>query len=583
MSARLPLVFLALASLAAMGCDAGDRTEVSVTNLVLKVESDGTIQTGSFDLHVARPANASGSSAIRLHTLDIGLDAAEEFDRVPLGLIGGKVPGTVDPGAEIVSTMAVKLVPNTNVSGGFFDSCSASAGIVLSCTYFDEAMDAFFTVRSPVTWVPSKALTDAAWAKTFGDTESQSALGVAAFADGSSVFVGSVFDPMTLLGSFVTKLDAAGNTVWNRNMPLTLSSTSLTAGVNLGPSLVAESPDGGIVLAGNIDGDLDVGGTVITSTGDTDVFLARLDATGKTIETRRFGDALAQDVRAMDVDAAGNVVLVGSLAGAMDFGAGAIGPLISPAFTSYYVARLPASGAPIYAKVPLALEVARSFAAAIGSEGNVILGGSFGGQGWIGAEPPHQSPSSAFLLALAADGSVAWTKLIESADVNRVALDQGDVVAAMTTTSDKVIIDGQELSGDPFGMALVARFDPTGALRYVIPFDGNGLPLVTSLVIDSAGHALLSGSLGAPFKLAGAAVDPGGRPAAFFAELDRSGAPVRSMTFGCGSMPPFLAVAHNGSRDVLLASSFLGAMDFGKGTIPSAGSTDVYVAKLPAQ
>jgi hypothetical protein len=587
MSARLPLVLVALASLAAIGCDAGERTEVSLTDLALKVESDGIIRTGSFDLHIARPASASGSSGIRLHTLDILVNSeygGESFTPIPLGLIGGKVPGVVDPGAEIVSPMAVGLVPGLRADQGLFDSCSVPEGFVLSCTYFDEAEDAFFAVRSPATWVPPKALTGAAWAQTFGDAAPQSATGAAAFADGSSAFVGLSGATNAPLTSFVTKLDAAGNTVWNRQMALTPSPAALMSLVSQGPSLVAASPDGGVVVAGNLDGDLDVGGAVITSTGDTDVFLARLDATGKTIETRRFGDALAQDVRAMDLDAAGNVILVGSLAGAIDFGGGPIAPLLSPSAASYYVAKLPPSGAPIYAKVPVALDPPGGFTASIGADGTAILGGWFTGQAWIGADLAPQSPFvTAFLLALAADGSIAWSKLIEGTVMDRVALDQGDVVAVMTTSIDKLIIDGHEIAGDPFGKTIFARFDPTGSLRYMIPFDSSGIPVVTGLVIDSAGHALISGNIASPFVLAGANVDPAGRSTTFVAELDRSGASVRNLTFGCASSPLSLAVAPSGSRDVLLISTFMGAVDSGKGTIPSAGSTDVLVAKLPAQ
>ncbi len=343
MSARLPLVFAALASLAALGCDAGDRTEVSLTDLVLKVEPDGAINTGSFDLHIARPASASGSSGIRIHTLDIVVDGGESFNTIPLALIGGRVPDAVDPGMEIVSTMSVGFAPGVRADQGVFDSCGTIAGFVLDSTYFDEAEDAFFTARSPATWIPPKALTGAAWAETFGDAAPQIATGAAAFADGSSAFVGLSADTSTSnqLTSFVTKLDAAGNTVWSRRMALTPSVTVQVPPFGQGPSLVAASPDGGLVVAGTLAGDLDVGGAVITTTGDTDVFLARLDAAGKTIETRRFGDALAQDARAMDLDAAGNVILVGSLAGAIDFGSGAIGPLLSPSAASYYVAKLP--------------------------------------------------------------------------------------------------------------------------------------------------------------------------------------------------------------------------------------------------
>lgn len=381
--------------------------------------------------------------------------------------------GDVDPGAEIVSTMAFDLFNETTVKAPIFDSCAEPAGFFLRATYFDEAESAFFTIRSPPSWLSPARLTGTTWAETFGDAAPQIALDIAAFPDGSSVLVGTTSDASALPPKipadstpFVMKLDAAGKTVWDRRMAL--SAAPLLPGSSQGPSLVAASPNGEIVVAGVLDGTLDLGdGHVITSVGDTDVFLARLDATGKAIGSRRFGDGLAQTVSAMDVDAAGNVVLVGTLAGAMDFGAGAVGPLIDPTVTSYYVARLPEAGAPIYTKVPMALAGPGRFTAAVGSDGTVVLGGTFFDKAWLGAEPPHQAMSeTGFLVALAPDGSIAWSAVIDGAVVSQVALDQGDVVAVVGV-SYNAIVGGITSAAWPSGARARPRSSPSRATAHV--------------------------------------------------------------------------------------------------------------------
>lgn len=592
MSARLALAFVAVTSALSIGCGGTrDRTEVSITDLVMKVESNGSIHTGAFHLHVAQPASATGSSGIRLHTLEIRRGSARTGAGLPVMRIRTEPQGDVEPGAESVSTVPFDLFGESAFVDPTFDSCAEPSGFFLSGTYFDEAEGAFFTVVSPPSWISPRSFPGTTWAETFGDVAPQIEHDAAVFADGSSIIVGSTSDASGPDGEipsaphiptpFVMKLDAAGNTVWERRMPL--STGSGVPDESQGPSLVATSPGGGVVVAGAFDGTLDLGSGAITSVGDTDVFFARLDATGKTIETRRFGDALAQTVAAMDVDAAGNVVLAGTLAGGMDFGAGAIGPIIDPTVTSYYVARIPEVGAPIYAKVPVALAMPVNFVAAVGAEGTVALGGTFSGKAWVGAEPPHTATDkSGFLLELAADGSIAWSAVIDDARVAQVAHDQGDVVAAVLI-HDKTVVGGGELSSDGQPKLVLARFDPAGALRYAIPLGGEGALNVASLVIDSAGHSLLSGGLFGPLSLPGSTVDPAGRASTFFAEVDRSGVHVRSMIFGCASSPIDLAVSHSGSRDVLLASTFVGAVDFGKGQIPSKGASDIVVAKLPAQ
>ena len=592
MSARLALALAAVSSALSIGCSessVSSRAEVSVTDLVIKTEPDGTIHAGSFNLHVALPASASGASGIRLHTLE--LRAAGDLAGPPVARLRSTPPGDLDPGASIVSPIEFELRDELTVNDPIFDFCILPAGFYLSVTYFDEAEGAFFTVGSTPSWLSLKSITGITWGKTFGDADPQIEQDAAVFADGSSVIVGSNLDERGSSGEplgatpFVLKLDAAGNTLWDRRMKLSPTSGSQVPLESQGPRFVAASPDGGVVVAGALDGTLDPGSGAITSAGDTDVFLARIDATGKTTETRRFGDAFAQTVLAMDTDAAGNVVLVGTLASAIDFGAGPIGPIIDPTVTSYYVARLPEAGAPIYAKVPLALAMPTRFHAAVGAEGTVVLGGTFTGNAWVGAEPPHMAMSpTGFLLQLAPDGSVAWSAVIDRAVVAKVALDHGDVVAVIGIgNGNKVLVGGKELPGGPMGSVMLARFDPAGALRDAIPLADAGAVDVTSLVVDSSGHSLLAGVLSAPLSLAGSTADPFGRPSTFFAELDQSGAHVRSMAFGCPSMPADIAVARSGSRDVLLTSAFSGSVDFGKGTIASAGETDLFVAKLPAK
>lgn len=104
-----------------------------------------------------------------------------------------------------------------------------------------------------------------------------------------------------------------------------------------------------------------------------------------------------------------------------------------------------------------------------------------------------------------------------------------------------------------------------------------------TLVVDGAGHSLLSGAILQTLTLEGAEADPNGRPSAFVEELDRNGSKVRSMAFGCATPPLQLAVARSGARDPVLLSTFVGATDFGKGITRAAGGSDLLVAKLPAK
>lgn len=588
MSPRAALLVLAAA--ATIGCADGTGPQVTLTDLHLTPGIDGFPRSGSFTLHVAQPMDAAGPGEIKLHSLELAVRGAHPASPgIVVREVSGELPGEVAPGDEIVTSMVFTLDVPGSGSGQTGNACDAPEPWFLRGTFFDEATSAFFPLRSESAWLAPTPLTGATWAEMLGDSGMQLASGAAVLADGSSVVVGSTEGTLDFEGKmlstpgattpFLVKLDPAGKPLWSRYF----SSSHIDPATRIqGVQHVATTPGGGVVVAGHLDGTLDLGGGKITSAGDTDVFLARFDAKGNHLETRRFGDGFEQIVNTLSVDGAGNVVLVGATSGAMDFGGGFLAPILDPSFTSYYVARLPEAGAPIYAGVPVAVTAPTHFTAAVGVEGTVVMGGSFTGKAWLGAEPMHLSASeTGFLVKLAADGAPLWSDAMKGAPVLAVAIDQGDVVAVLSP-GDSAIIAGHQVPSALSGALVFARFDAAGALLFATPLGSGASAEITGLVIDSAGHALVSGHMLPPGSIVGLDAGAGAMASSFFTEIDRSGAQVRTRTFGCAGWPVDLAVARQGSRDIVLVATFTGALDLGQGITPGAGSTDLLVAKLPA-
>jgi hypothetical protein len=587
MSPRAAL--LALAAASTIGCADATSPLVTLTDLRLNA-ADGVLRSGSFSLHVAQPANAAGPGEIKLHSLRL---AREDVDAEGAGFavraVSGALPGEVAPGDDLVSPLVFTLADESSSTADLGNACTSPQAFSLRGIYFDEATSAFFPIHSGSAWLAAKPLSGATWTERLGDAGLQLESDAAVLADGSSVLVGSTSGTLDFEGKplstpgdtkpFLVKLDPSGKPLWSRYFASSFIDPQVrTQGVQL----VATTPSGGVVIAGPLDGTLDLGGGTITSAGDTDVFLARFDAQGNHVETRRFGDGLKQTVTALDVDAAGNTVLVGSLVGAIDFGSGLVAPILDPTFTSYYVASLPEAGAPKYAKVPVAVTAPTRFVAGVGSDGVVVMGGSFTGKAFLGAPPIVSSALEAgFVVKLTAGGALAWADATSGAPVLAVAIDQGDVVAVLDLAAS-AIVAGQQITSGPAGALVLARFDPAGALVSSIPLGASGSADITGLVIDSAGHALLSGHIHAPQSIVGLGAGAGAMGSSFFTEIDRTGARLRIQTFGCESWSIDVAVAHQGSRDPVFVSTFEGAIDLGNGITPPAGASDLLVTRLPA-
>ncbi len=130
---------------------------------------------------------------------------------------------------------------------------------------------------------------------------------------------------------FVTKLDGSGGHVWSK----AYGDANVTNATT--PTGVAVDADGNVAVAGTFDGSLDFGGGPLTTSGDTDVFAARLDGMGNHLWSRSWGDAQTQTSAGLALAPGGYLVLAGTFAGQLDFGGG---PLKSTGNADLFVAKL---------------------------------------------------------------------------------------------------------------------------------------------------------------------------------------------------------------------------------------------------
>ncbi len=186
------------------------------------------------------------------------------------------------------------------------------------------------------------------WTRDFSGVSS---LGVAFTLTESVVVVGRYTSALAIGG---TALPSSGGT---NAVVLGLDGHSGDAlwvhGVAGGPadqqaaSAVAVDPNSGrIVVTGVMEGTVDFGGGPVTSTGDADVFLLAFDSSGHYLWSRHFEGA-SDPEGGVAIDAAGNVVLVGSFEGTLNIG----GQSLTAASTHpgrMFVAKLDPEGATAY-------------------------------------------------------------------------------------------------------------------------------------------------------------------------------------------------------------------------------------------
>lgn len=317
---------------------------------------------------------------------------------------------------------------------GAFDVAVDSAGSVYTVGYFSGTAD--FDPGPGTSTLTSAAFNDAfvskldsngnfLWANRFGGSAFDAANAVAVDAGGNVVVTGlyrntASFDlwpgttTLTSVGSddvFVLKLDPNGNLVWLRSF----GGESTDFG-----NAVAVDVTGNIYTAGEFgstaDFDPGVGNFNLSSKGNRDAFVSKLDANGNFVWARAFGDGLADTVNAVAVDGSGNVLIAGSFQGTVDFEPWAAHPSLTAAGALHaFVAKFGPQGSLVWAKSFGGSTGTTARSVAVDSLGNVYTGGNFNGTtdfdpGSGVTDLTAVANHDAFVSKLDADGNFVWAR-----------------------------------------------------------------------------------------------------------------------------------------------------------------------------
>ena len=426
------------------------------------------------------------------------------------------------------------------------------------------------------------------WGFRVGDEFQQKSSSVATDASGSVIVAGGFIGamdfggttaPLTSMGGvniFCAKLDAAGSPLWALRFGEDVIWIEADA---------ATDATGNVLLAGHFSGTLDIGGgPPLTSAGATDAFVAKLDANGTPVWSRRFGGQGSEFVYAVAVDPTGNILLAGNFTGTVDFGSGS--PLTSAGPSDVFVAKLDASGAPIWARS--SGDAQGSTALAVGADGSVVLAGYFSGTVNFGGGPALTSAGATdvFVVKLDPDGTPVWARRFgdeQGQGATGVATDaSGGVVVTGYFNGAVDFGDGPPLESAGQGDVFVTKLDASGAPLWARRFGDEQLQISSGVATDASGAAVVAGYFNGTVDFgSGPPLESAGQGDVFVTKLDASGAPLWARRFGDATYQEAAAIAVSPAGSIAVTGHFDGAMEVADGqTLASEGNLDAFALML---
>ncbi len=316
-------------------------------------------------------------------TPSLGMERLE--DRSLLALLFGNALGVGGNGATGIETtgIAIDATGNRYISGSYsatVDFGGNGPSLTSTSNGFRDGFVAKYNNSGLLVWL-----------KPFGGTLNDRAAGVALDVNGDAFVTGYfqgpvTFDPGHSLDSgskaaaFFWELDPNGNTK-------ILTSAGTTGSIQ--PQSIAVDPAGAnFVVGGFFNGSITLGTKVLTSTGNNDAFLTKLNVSGAS-STFTWSSKLAADpnsnalVNGVALDPSGNVLTTGTYNGAVDFDPGlAIDKRNSNGGTyDIFVAKLAsADGSKVFAYTPSGAGAQDTgYGNTSDSAGNILATGAFQG------------------------------------------------------------------------------------------------------------------------------------------------------------------------------------------------------------
>lgn len=428
----------------------------------------------------------------------------------------------------------------------------------------------------------------AIWSKRFGDNTTQTVTDVAVDGSGNIFVVGYFLGTLDFgtgaalvtagdSDAFLAKLDPDGNPLWSIRFggtgPDRIESVGLTS-------------NGDPIVGGSHGAPFSIGMTTIAHSGGLDAFLIRFSGKdGSLVWRNRFGDAQNQRCGSVSVNAGDDVYCLGDFTGTVAFG---MQMFTNGGLEDVFAARFTSAGAS-FAALRAGDMQAQTGRCIVVNDANIAYAAArFDGKlEWGPVTSAGQG--DVFLGKFNNLGVVEWA--LQMGDTNT---QQPNGLALVGNTGGVALVGEFEgitslgnkaVSSKGLFDAFVARVDAAGMVSWIrsIGDDPSGQQddqYATDVAAMDDGTLFVTGYLAGTVDFGNKLISGPGDTDLFVMRLDPSGQTVWALRAGSDNSQFGRAIALSGTNELVVAGDFRTTLDLGNEPLVSAGSNDIFIAKL---
>ena len=324
------------------------------------------------------------------------------------------------------------------------------------------------------------------------------------------------------------------------------------------------------------------GSTILTSSGDHDIFIAKLSSSGSwqwAVKAGGSGLGSCECGYGIAVDSSGNAYATGNFYETATFGSTS---LTSSGNQDIFIAKLSSTGSWQWAVKAGGSQYDYGFGIAVDSSGNAYATGYFSETANFGSTSLTSSGGSdIFIAKLSSSGSWQWAVKADSSDGTAgygIAVDSSGNAYATGEFGGTAIFGSTNLVSSGQSDIFIAKLTSSGSWQWAVKAggssgddDGNGI------AVDSSGNAYVTGSFSGTATFGSTSLTGSGGNDIFFAKLNSSGS-WQWVVKPEGVEVGMDGIAADSYGNLYVTGFFRGTATFGSTSLTSSGNQDIFIA-----
>jgi len=350
---------------------------------------------------------------------------------------------------------------------------------------------------------------------------------------------------------------------------------------------IAVDACGNSYITGYFKGLATFGSTTLTSNGDYDIFVAKLDSNGNWLWAKNAGGTYDDEGYGIAVDASGNSYVTGYFADSATFGSIT---LTGYGYYDIFVAKLDSSGNWLWAKNAGGIYADSGYGIAVDASGNSYVTGYFRSGVYMEDGATFGSfyllgygLNDIFVAKLDSSGNWLWVRNAGSS-ANEfgygIAVDASGNSYVIGSFGNYAVFGSTVLTGSGGADIFITKLDSSGYWLWAKNAGGTSDDYGNGIAVDDSGNSYVIGDFYSNATFGSTTLTSNGGYDIFIAKLDSSGNWLWAQNAGGTYHDYGYGIAVDASGNTYVTGGFEGTATFGSTTLTSNGGYDIFIAKL---